>query len=159
MGPLSPVQVANYFIQKSLDEGRLLTPMQVIKLTYLAHGWNYAYFSEDLLSEAVQAWQYGPVIRSLYHELKEYGNRVIPELIRDRDGSFSKVPESDERRALLDKVWDVYSKYSGGQLSTMTHQKGTPWHQVYEREGGKLKRWAPIPNNLIRAHYAQRAAG
>jgi hypothetical protein len=31
--------IANYFIDKALEDDRELTPMKLIKLVYLAHGW------------------------------------------------------------------------------------------------------------------------
>ena len=72
--------IANYFLEKAKAEGNSLTPMQVQKLVYFAHGWYLGLFGEPLIKESVQAWSYGPVIPSLYQEFKRFGNQGIDEL-------------------------------------------------------------------------------
>ena len=41
--------IANYFLEKAKAEGNSLTPMQVQKLVYFAHGWYLGLFGEPLL--------------------------------------------------------------------------------------------------------------
>lgn len=67
-----------------------------------------------------------------------------------------KMPPNENTIALLDKVWDVYSEYTGVQLSAMTHRKGTPWDVVWRAQGGDNYRGATIPNELIMRHYKER---
>ena len=72
--PYDAATVANRFIELAeSDSGRRLTPMQLIKLTYIAHGFSLAIKNRPLLDESVEAWRYGPVIPSLYRKLKSYG--------------------------------------------------------------------------------------
>ena len=68
-----PIAVANFFIQKSIETGLEVTPMKLLKLVYIAHGWSLGLFGEPLIDEAVVAWTYGPVIPDLYKVLKDYG--------------------------------------------------------------------------------------
>ena len=155
----SPVTIANYFIKKSIEEGVEMTPMKVLKLVYIAHGWHLGLFDEELISEQVQAWKYGPVVRSVYQEFKHYGNRDIEGL------SFKSTFEKEEFGQLkekgvyhlLDKIWEVYKDYTGLQLSTLTHQPGTPWYQIWEEKRGKLSGTEIIPNDLIKGHYEKKA--
>ena len=51
------------------------TPMHVLKLTYLCHGWMLGIYDHALINEPVEAWQYGPVVPSLYHKYKKFGRR------------------------------------------------------------------------------------
>jgi uncharacterized phage-associated protein len=150
----SPATIANYFLDKASVEQRALTPMQLLKLVYIAHGWNLGYFSEPLINETVQAWKYGPVIKSLYDKVKRYGSGAVSEPLRT--GSMPWVRESsvDERTAsLLNAVWRNYAQYSGIQLSRMTHQNETPWSQAWLDQGGCNQRYAEISNELIEKHY------
>ena len=59
----NPTTVANYFI-KNYKSGDM-TPMKVIKLTYLSYCWYLALTkSERLLNEKAVAWDFGPVFPS-----------------------------------------------------------------------------------------------
>lgn len=152
--------VANYFIQKSFDTGIELTQMKLLKLVYIAHGWHRGYFSTNLINDAVQAWRYGPVIPDLYRKIRHYGREIIDAPIEGYglpgDGNPQNAPPNENTIALLDKVWDVYSEYTGVQLSAMTHRKGTPWDVVWRAQGGDNYRGATIPNELIMRHYKER---
>jgi uncharacterized phage-associated protein len=151
----SPIAVANYYIAKSLKSGVTLSPMKLIKLVYIAHGWHLARKGEPLLSEGVQAWKFGPVIESLYHAVKRFGDRQITSLISVPTGSGREIPivEDGDTRRFLDSVWDSYSKYSGVQLSTLTHRADTAWYEIWHCRDGKSGRRALIPNDLITEHY------
>jgi len=150
--------VANYYIQKSFDTGVPLSLMQLIKLVYIAHGWHRGYFSENLINDAVQAWQYGPVIPDLYRKLKHYGRSKIDSPIEGFPPIQQCKLPSPHTLALLDRVWDQYSSRDGIQLSALTHQQGTPWDEVWNSRGGSDYYGAIIPNDLIDAHYKQKIA-
>jgi uncharacterized phage-associated protein len=159
MDSYSPKAVANAFLALAKKEGEGITPMKMQKLIYLAHGWGLGILGEPLINEPVQAWKYGPVIESIYHEFKHHGNRPILtpasnlELNKKTlqiDEEFPEIPESDsDAHGLITHVWNAYKKYTGGQLSTITHEPGTPWTQTYQTGVNGL----PIPNALIQQHY------
>lgn len=146
--------VANYFISKALEEEAQLTPMQLIKLVYLAHGWHLGLYGEPLISERVQAWKYGPVIESLYHKFKHYGRRPLDEgaLIPN-----ATLAEALRLEGFLDAVWSHYGRLSGLQLSTLTHQPDSPWDKIWNQQGGKKWFAVKIPDDLIRDYYKARA--
>jgi uncharacterized phage-associated protein len=153
--------VANYFIQKSFDTGIPLSQMKLLKLVYIAHGWHRGYFGLNLINDAVQAWRYGPVIPDLYRRINHYGRGYIDAPI---DGfgiaGDARNPVPCERTLeLLDKVWDAYCNYRAEQLSSITHQKGTPWDEVWNQEGGATYTGAIIPNDLIGRYYEQKING
>lgn len=128
--------------------------MQLIKLVYIAHGWHLGLTSKPLVNENVQAWQYGPVLESLYRAYRCFGSGVIPAGLQ----AFPVALENESALApFLDSVWKAYSKYSGGQLSTLTHVPGTPWDITWNKNGGCQRRGAVIENDLIREHYQQKA--
>lgn len=151
----SSLAIANYFIKKSLDEGKELTPMKLLKLVYIAHGWYLGLTGEPLLNEGVEAWKYGPVVPSVYLEFKKYGNSQIPQLgyiFTDQMQIVTPMVDEDKFE-FLNKIWDVYKEYDGLQLSTLTHKTGTPWDMVWNKENGKNIQGAIIRNNLIENHY------
>ena len=138
-----PLTIANYFIQKSHKTGDPVTAMKLIKLVYIAHGWYLALNKESLINEAIQAWKYGPVIDSLYRKLKRYYQHDILSIDFPTDEEINK-----EDKKFLDKIWEVYGEYNGLQLSTTTHQPGTPWDKTYKK-GTKFQ----IPNDRIQQYY------
>lgn len=129
--------IANYFIEIANREGKQLSPMKLQKLVYFAHGWYLALYDEPLLDEKVEAWRYGPVVPSLYHEFKSYGSGKIDHYATDIDlDDFEivtpKVPNDRELKAFLEKVWEVYGGFSAVQLSNMTHEPNTPWASTWD---------------------------
>lgn len=160
--------IANWFIDRAAADGRRLTAMQLQKLCYIAHGWNLGLGFGPFIHEPVEAWKFGPVFRSLYSEFADFGGEPITRKATAFDGSFTEVEREislddyelpEEERELeeefLESIWDQYGTYTGTQLSALTHKKGTPWHQLYEKHNGRLPRYATISNDMIREHYSQ----
>ncbi|MFZ6696796.1 Panacea domain-containing protein [Stenotrophomonas acidaminiphila] len=155
----SPATIANYFITRALKEMRGVTPMQLLKLVYIAHGWHLGYTGAPLINEKVQAWRYGPVIKSLYDKVRKFGRGSVGELLHAGALPWATNAEVDENTAsLLDSVWNSYARFSGLQLSEMTHQPGTPWSIAWHEQGGRDMYFAPIDDELIRKHYADKIA-
>jgi uncharacterized phage-associated protein len=149
-------QIANYFIKSSQDTGQELTPMKLIKLCYIAHGWHLGLYDTQLLDEVIYAWKYGPVVDTVYKEFRKYGSSQIAELYSDCEGE-NIYPMPDEKiKPFLDAIWKSYSKYDGVQLSAMTHQSNTPWDIIWNKKGGNREKYAIIPNDLIKAHYKEK---
>lgn len=157
MRTLSSESVANYFIQRSFDEGVPLTPMKLLKLVYIAHGWHLGYFDKPLINDAVQAWQYGPVIPDLYRKIKRYGRMAIDAPVEGYgvvgDGNLQNTPPDDQTIDLLESIWKSYSRFDGIELSSMTHQRGTPWDKAWHESRGSQYQGAIISNDLIKSHY------
>jgi len=148
-------KVANFFLDKGEEIGSPITMLKLIKICYVAHGWMLALEDKPLINETVEAWQYGPVIPSLYHEFKRFQKSPITGRAKDfHFGSLETVipqlPEEEtETKAILEKVWDVYKNTSGNSLISLTHADGTPWKECYKK--GTLS--TPIPNDLIKQYY------
>ena len=157
-GGYSAKAVANYFLERYMDEG--ITPLKIQKLVYIAHGWHLALEQKPLVNdEYAEAWQFGPVFASLYHEFKHIGREPILELATetylDQDGKpktkTPRVREDDKDvRDILDRIWEVYGGYSASQLSAMCHRQDSPWHEVHVRD---KSRNAHIPNERIKIYY------
>jgi uncharacterized phage-associated protein len=145
--------VANSFLRITKDLGKPLTNMQLQKLVYFAHGWHLALSGKPLLTDAVKAWDFGPVIPPLYNRLKQYGNGVVTDFIKRRDpetGEIQVVEEEETEfvRKLLRRVWEVYGHMSGSQMSYLSHQPGTPWEITWNKQ-----KYVVIPNDLIKVHF------
>lgn len=140
--------VANKFLEIAKQRGDTLTPMQVIKLVYIAHGWMLGLYGRALIHDPIEAWKYGPVIPNLYHELKEFRSGPIPNRIKAKDEEFD-----GREMDLITQVYNVYAKKSGITLSKLTHQADSPWSIVWERMGQS----SHIPDDLIEYHFSKLA--
>lgn len=157
----SAISVANYFIKKSQETGKDLSVMKLVKLVYISHGWYLAITGNQLLTESVEAWKYGPVVPSVYHRFKGYGNSTVTSFATtintEKGGIIVPVVTDPDVLQLLDKIWELYCNFSAVQLSTMTHMAGTPWYETWYLNGGKDGQGIPIPNNLIKSLYLKKA--
>jgi uncharacterized phage-associated protein len=154
--------IANEFLTLAKNNGQELTPMKIQKLVYFAHGWFLAITGRPLISENVQAWDYGPVIKSLYGDFREYGNSPISfpaTEFKMRDsrmtlfvpliGNSGDPGDREIASQVVRKVWDEYGGYTPARLSNATHAPDSPWNQVY-KEGEKN---IPIPDESIRGYF------
>ncbi len=139
-----PIQaVAHAILQKNKAENRDTTPLQIIKLAYLAHGWHLAFHDEALFLDKVEAWPYGPVLPHLYRDVKHFGKHPISTDLFSDIGEEFKILHDQQH--VIDEVMRVYGKCDGMTLSSLTHQKGTPWDNTTQ---GRI-----IPNELIKRHF------
>lgn len=163
--PYSAKAIANEFLHLAKNEGRPVTPMQLLKLVYFAHGWYLALTNDRLIDERIQAWKYGPVIPSVYHEFKSFGNEPIDCFATEGETVMNggkigfkwnepRVPACDQApRDLIRRVWEVYNGYSAIQLSRMTHEPGTPWAETPNRE----VKGTTIDDEKIKDYFVQLA--
>jgi uncharacterized phage-associated protein len=146
-------QIANRFLDLASAGGDTLTPMQLLKIVYIAHGWMLGLYGVPLIQDEVEAWKYGPVIPRLYHSTKSFRDKPVEGHLETRPCPQLVELETD----LIQQVNSEYSKMTGLALSRLTHESGTPWSQTY-REGVN---GLVISNDLIEDHYrklAQRQA-
>ena len=140
------IQVAEQilWLRREIDT----TPMHLLKLTFLAHGWMLGLNGKALVYDAVEAWRYGPVIPNIYHRYKSFGGDAVTAEPIDGTDRFS-----DSQQSLIEEVVEAYRSYTAFDLSDITHRPGTPWDLVYRTYG----EGAIIPNELIRDYYRERA--
>ena len=147
MTSIKPQAIANAFLERARSEGRALTPLQIQKLVFLAHGWSLSLRGTELIDEPIQAWTYGPVVRSLYDDFKSFGSDPILQMATVYgEGKFSTpIEKSPEVASLLNFVWDRYKNLTAGQLSRLTHLPGSPWSRVGKND--------IIPNWMVKQYY------
>ena len=157
--------IANYFLELAAKEGEKITPLKIQKLVYIAHGWYLALYGEPLVcDERAEAWEFGPVFPSIYYEFKSFGGDPIEklavditynELSKEWDAWKPRIPGSDKNsRAFLNHIWKLYKGFTGGQLSALTHEEGTPWEKT-RNEKGEIRN-AHIENQDIENYYKGR---
>lgn len=110
------------FSRPSYGDG--LTNLKLQKLLYYTQGSFLAITGQRLFYDDIVAWQYGPVVPSVYREYKKYEDGVIP-----LDDSIVYKKLSDHKMEILKEVYDIFGQFSAIRLMNMTHSE-TPWLNV-----------------------------
>ena len=151
--------IANYFLETHLKK---ISHLKLQKLVYISHGWHLGIFDKTLITdEFAEAWRYGPVFPSLYHEFKMFGSKPIDRLAKDIDENeenfrvfIPNVQNDTQKVELLRQIWNAYGNLTAGQLSELTHQNETPWAKTWNKNPGI--RNLHISNNEIKIYYKQK---
>ncbi len=170
--------IANEFLNVAERNGETLTPMKLQKLAYFSHGWFLALEKKPFVDEPIYAWKFGPVIQSMYHEFKEFGDSPITR--KARELRIKKIPDSrrvkmevfepqfatesldeakirpEDGHALIRRIWELYGDKSALQLSNATHASGTPWREIYDSFSGNIPHGIQIPDDMIQTYFTAR---
>jgi uncharacterized phage-associated protein len=133
--------VANCFLMIADDRKVTdMTPIKLLKLVYFSYAWYLATYEEPLFEEKIEAWKYGPVIPSLYHEFKRFGPHSITGLaVEPHNEQYITnvyapiVSEKDDKAYhIIDHVWNAYGNKTGFELVDITHEDSSAWKRVYK---------------------------
>ena len=126
---LSALDVAKYLLYVAFQNGDTITNLKMQKLLYYAQAW-YMVNNEGtpLFSDEIQAWQYGPVVPSVYQFFKEYNSYPIDCSVTKEDIAIIGEHERD----FLDEFAIEYFSMSATELVSMTHNEA-PWKRAYEK--------------------------
>ena len=138
--------IANAFLVHAGNEDATLTPMQLLKLTYIAHGWMLGLYGNPLISDEIQAWQHGPVIPVLYNAIRGYRGKPVTKPIRNAP----QVELNDKECSIIKQTYNIYGHLSGPALSRITHAPNTPWSLTYQPDQFGVI----ISDDIIQDHYA-----
>jgi len=148
--------VSNYFIGRSQMDHVVLTNFSMQKLVFFAYGWIMGYTTKKLFNDRIEAWHHGPVIPSLYYQLKQYGNhqisRKLVEYDYDNNEFFSwNLRKGAALRMMMGKIWDRYNSLPSQAMTALICKSGTPWAETVERVGYNTK----ISDDLIYKHFSE----
>jgi uncharacterized phage-associated protein len=150
-----PKLAAKTLLLEASKSGISITNLKIQKLLYLAHGLLLARTDSALVSETFQAWKYGPVIESLYHQLKVFG----PDAISANDTFvkyWSPLPEfaTDANKAISD-VLAQFGNLSSRALVNLSHDPNGPWQLAYTATTASSE----ISEASIKEYFKQHLAG
>lgn len=143
--------VANTLIAKD----KSLSPIQLVKLVYICHGWMLGFYGRPLIEQPVETWHYGPIIADVYRSFNDYkstGKEIRRRLWRFSFGPPFHATYDAAEESIISQVSQKYGQMTGVELSKLTSALGSPWDQVWRE---LEQRGAVIPNELIREYYAE----
>lgn len=122
------LDVARYVINYENSQNRSVSNLRLQKLLYFIQAQFLVTNHRACFSDAMEAWDFGPVVPSVYHEYKAYGSSSLPQSL-----SQGTVNITGEDRSLINRMLDKCSHYSTTMLVSMTHRQ-QPWKDAYERQ-------------------------
>jgi uncharacterized phage-associated protein len=150
--------IANFLLDHAAQRGLSLTQLSLLKLIYFAHGWYLSRFGVPLVENQFEAWEKGPVVRVVRDAFKEFGDRPITKRAERTNIYTGEVDTvrpalSNEDADFVCSVFDRYHVYSAGQLSEMTHERGSPWDRLWNSEEVIVRVGLRIKNEEIKSHF------
>lgn len=142
--------IANWFLASvDRESGDNITPLKLQKLTYYAQAWSLVLLDRELFYEDFQAWQHGPVVKSVfdYHKGNGWCALGYPD---------KPIPEFDEDVSrVLELVMGTYGQYTAKHLEDLTH-KEAPWIEARGDIPLEMRSSSIIPKESMKAFYQAR---
>lgn len=142
---VSYAEAAKYLCK--LSDWRL-THLQLHKMLYIAHMAFLGQTGEPLISdERFEAWDYGPVLPSLYRHLRPFGSSPVSNVFK----FVPDIQEGDEKD-MLDWAYQRLAKVPAATLVALTHRENGAWWNFYRPQVRNIT----IPDNAIMEEYKNR---
>lgn len=158
--PYDARAVANFVLELAESFGEPLTQLSLLKIVYFAHGWYLVKTGVPLVAQPVECWKYGPVIKVIRDAFKEYGSEPIRSKATKLDIRTGEVisvaPDiNEEDGKFVSDIFRTYRVYGAWRLSDMTHDKGSPWDNVWNASSAVGSLGLRIKNEDIRAYFSR----
>ena len=92
---VTALNVANNILKRGFTENIDISPMKLQKLVYLVYKKYYHDTGMLLFGDAFEVWKYGPVVRSIYDEFKDFGGNAIRRYRKESNGKILAVDEKN----------------------------------------------------------------
>lgn len=126
----SALEVAKYVIFYEHSKGREISNLRLQKLLYFIQAKFYSTTGKPCFSDEMEAWEFGPVVASVYHAFKIFGSfdiNITPVIINI----------DTESKLLINNILDSCADYPTYQLVEISH-KQAPWLQARNNYFNKI---------------------
>jgi uncharacterized phage-associated protein len=146
-------EIAQYYLLRASEDGDLITNLKMQKLIYYAYAWTLVRQDKQLFNEPIEAWPNGPVVRSLYQDLKDYGSMPIGDdyLPSNTQALITRMSINGVKDN-LDAVYEEYMTKAAFELVALTHSE-SPWVNARRGKTATEVSNEPIKDADIRATY------
>jgi len=120
--------VARWFLSRNRlrslsGESDFISNLKLQKLLYYAQGIHLALYGKPLFNDPIEAWQYGPVVDSVYQTYKTNGSDAIKKFDNPKENF------SDSEEVALQFTQEAFGQFSAWKLADMTHEE-SPWKET-----------------------------
>ena len=146
--PESAIFLSGEILKRAKERDIQISNMSLQKLLFIANGAYLAKTGTPLVKESVEAWKHGPVIKSVYHEFKGYGNSEIKQLPLLYSLTPPKTLDNVAEQA-IEFALKIGQQLNAIQLSNWTHLPDSPWSKA-RNENKEV-----IPNEYMGDYFKQ----
>lgn len=139
------IDIANYIINKGVETGYNVSNLTLQKILYYVQAAFLIEYGEPIFNEPIFAWKYGPVVESVYHQLKIHANDKIldrvefeDDIVIEGDGFYFIEKEYNpeniidkDSRVIIDRVFDSKKSKEAFSLVNDTHEED-PWKNCWK---------------------------
>lgn len=135
------LEVARHIINYANSNDQLLSNLKLQKLLYFVQAKFLISQGRVCFADDIEAWNFGPVVSSVFREFKIFGSFHIPPVkhyyVEDESQPFNfrrvvfyDIEITNEDKAVIDEVVDYFADYSSVALTDLT-LKQFPWKNAY----------------------------
>lgn len=145
---IDSVIMAKYLIHKAQEKD--ITDMSIVKLQKLLYALDGVLLANNIniIDEHCQTWKYGPIYPKVFKSINndDFNKDYSKEISIINNNKFSK-----EIDFVIDKILNIFGKYSPSVLSAWSHEEGSPWSETKKRFGENII----IPKDLLKNYFSK----
>ena len=154
---MDPRALSNLVLDIADDIGESVSNLALNKILYFIHAYHLAETGQPLVKAKIEAWQFGPVFREVYHQFKRFDRSSITgraTVLNPQSGEYEiatyNVEQSEYER--IRSICLPYIKMRPGKLVELSHEKGGPWYDAWFHDG-EVNPGMEITDQAIQAHF------
>lgn len=125
---LSALSAAKYIIAYCNKYSISISNLKLQKILYLMQAEFLIAIKHPCFIDAIEAWDFGPVIPDVYYHYRVFGAGTIPYL-----DDLEYCPFTENEKAIADDIINTCASYSSAELNNMIH-KQTPWIDAFHAD-------------------------
>ncbi|WP_313960883.1 type II toxin-antitoxin system antitoxin SocA domain-containing protein [uncultured Parvimonas sp.] len=134
------LEISKYIIDKCEKDNYPISNLQLQKILYFVQRKFLKDFDFALFDDDIVAWQFGPVVPSVYYQYCGFGSTEITM-------EYDNISICPEDKNIIYKIVCEKREKAPWDLVEETHSKGKAWDVVYDSGKGNGK---VIPIDLIK---------
>lgn len=145
--------IANFVLDSADRQSIGISNLGLNKIIYFLHSAFLHQFGTPLVSAKIEAWDYGPVFREVYHQFKNFGRNAITGRAHKLDvfsGEYAQVDYQfdPETELFLNQQCNSLLRIPAGKLVDLSHMEDGAWHRA-RFHNGRVNPGVEITNDLI----------
>lgn len=113
------LDIADYIIRYEEKRGHLINNLKLQKILYFLQAQFLVSYNKSLFEEELIAWDFGPIVKSVYYNYKVYGGASI--FVQPRN--YRNAYIAKEHRKMINEMLDHIRPYSSTQLVDICHKQ------------------------------------